>query len=78
MTNMKKHSNANIVSLKFSRLKHEIIINYTDNGIGIQELSPKNGIQNMENRIRGIDGKITFDTDTNRFLKINISFPVKK
>ncbi len=76
MTNMKKHSQANIVSIKFSRENSNINISYTDNGIGIKQLSPKNGLQNMENRINSINGTIIFDTETNNLLKINISFPV--
>ena len=76
MTNMKKHSQANIVSIKFSKDNSRINISYTDNGIGIKQLSPKNGLQNMENRINAINGTIIFDTETNNLLKINISFPV--
>lgn len=76
MTNMKKHSQANIVSIKFSKENSNINISYTDNGIGIKKLSPKNGLQNMENRINTINGTIIFDTETNNLLKINISFPV--
>ncbi|MPS74210.1 MAG: tetratricopeptide repeat-containing sensor histidine kinase [Chryseobacterium sp.] len=76
MTNMKKHSQANIVSIKFSRENSKINISYTDNGIGIENFSPKNGLQNMENRINSINGTIIFDTETNNLLKINISFPV--
>jgi len=76
MTNMKKHSQANKVSLKFTKEKSDINISYTDNGIGIQHFSPKNGLQNMENRINAINGKINFDTETNNLLKINISFPI--
>lgn len=76
MTNMKKHSRASIVSLKFSKENSAINISYTDNGIGIEQLSPKNGLQNMENRINAINGTIIFDKETNNLLKINISFPV--
>lgn len=76
MTNMKKHSHASIVSLKFSKENSKINISYTDNGIGIDQLSPKNGLQNMENRMESINGTIIFDIETNNLLKINISFPV--
>jgi len=76
MTNMKKHSQASIVSLKFSKENSVINISYTDNGVGIDQLSPKNGLQNMENRINAINGTIIFDTETNNLLKINFSFPV--
>lgn len=76
MTNMKKHSQASIVSIKFVKENSTIHISYTDNGIGIKHYSPKNGMQNMENRINAINGTIIFDTETNNLLKIKISFPV--
>jgi len=76
MTNMKKHSQADKVFLKFTNEKSIITISYTDNGIGIKNHIPKNGLQNMENRINSINGKINFDTETNNLLKINITFPI--
>jgi len=76
MTNMKKHSQADKVSLKFLNENSRIFISYIDNGIGINELSPKNGLQNMENRIISINGTINFDTETKNVLKINLSFPL--
>ncbi|MNK31430.1 Sensor histidine kinase ComP [compost metagenome] len=76
MTNMKKHSQADKVFLKFTNENSTINISYTDNGVGIQNHSPKNGLQNMENRINSINGKINFDTETKNLLKINISFPI--
>lgn len=75
MTNMKKHSLADKVFLKFTNENSNINISYTDNGVGIKDNAPKNGLQNMENRIISINGKINFDTETN-LLKINIIFPI--
>lgn len=76
MTNMKKHSQANKVFLKFSKENNYINISYTDNGVGFSDNLPKNGLQNMENRINSINGKINFDTETSNLLKINITFPL--
>ena len=76
MTNMKKHSKADKVFLKFSKDISHINISYTDNGVGLKGHLPKNGLQNMENRINSIYGKINFDTETNNLLKINIKFPI--
>lgn len=74
MTNMKKHSRADKVFLKFYKENDTVNISYTDNGVGMKNHTPKNGVQNMENRIFAINGKINFDTETN-LMKINISFP---
>jgi len=77
MTNMKKHSKADKVRLDFSRENNQINIVYSDNGIGIPEFSPKNGLQNTESRINSIGGTINFDTKTRNGLKITLSFPAK-
>ncbi|MBV8327190.1 hypothetical protein [Chryseobacterium sp.] len=77
LVNMKKHSRASIVSLRFERTNNTIKIYYKDNGIGISgDLIQKNGLTNTGSRIETIDGEITFDTKTEKGLKINISFPV--
>lgn len=77
LVNMKKHSKANRVILKFSRQNNELQINYIDNGVGIKEKQfYKNGLQNVVSRIENLNGEITFDTETETGLKINFSFPV--
>ena len=77
MINMKKHSQANLTVLKFDLKNKNIIINYSDNGIGLGDGKTffKNGLQNVENRISGINGTITFDKKTNKGVKITIVFP---
>jgi signal transduction histidine kinase len=65
------------VIFKFEKINNLIYINYADNGIGIaDELIFKNGLSNTVSRIENINGKITFETKTEKGLKINISFPV--
>lgn len=77
LVNMKKHSEASNVIFKFERINNQINIQYTDNGIGVSdELIFKNGLSNTVSRIENINGKITFETKTEKGLKINLSFPV--
>lgn len=77
MVNMKKHSQADRIVFKFERTDDIVNIRYSDNGIGISEdVIFKNGHRNMDSRIKNANGKITFDTKTEKGLKINISFPV--
>ncbi|WP_334124481.1 tetratricopeptide repeat protein [Empedobacter brevis] len=76
LTNMKKHSEASRVILNFKQEDHQIKINYSDNGIGISELKPKNGLQNTVSRISNLDGDVIFDMENANGLKITITFPV--
>ena len=71
MTNMKKHSNASITVLTFSKEKANIIINYKDDGVG-GDLKKKSGLQNAENRILSVNGTIIFESEINKGFKATI------
>jgi signal transduction histidine kinase len=75
MVNMKKHSNCTLTIIGFSQKEKQIEIHYSDNGKGSEKVNLENGLQNMENRIRGIKGTITFDSEIDKGFKVKISFP---
>ena len=68
MVNMKKHSQASFVVVRFSKTNDSLVITYKDNGIGTT-LNIANGLQNVENRIAAIKGTITFETEVNNGFK---------
>ncbi|WP_282122122.1 tetratricopeptide repeat-containing sensor histidine kinase [Algibacter mikhailovii] len=72
MTNMKKHSKANIVVIGFEQIKHKTQIEYKDNGVGCA-LSIKGGLQNTENRMASINGSINFESSINKGFKAVIT-----
>lgn len=76
MVNMRKHSEASLVAITFQNSKNHYIINYSDNGIGLnmEELIFKNGLANVETRIKSLNGTVTFDTAPNNGFKAFISF----
>lgn len=76
LVNMKKHSQATNVALKFEHDKDRINIYYTDNGVGMPNgVQENNGIRNTGNRIATVGGAIIFDTKVEKGLKIQITFP---
>ena len=75
MTNMKKHSQAETVVLKFNRNEDMVHISYSDNGVGMNDAIKKNGLTNTENRINSIQGTITFENTQEKELEIQLSFP---
>lgn len=76
LTNMKKHSEASRIVLNFKQANQYVFINYSDNGVGISELKPKNGLQNTVSRISSINGDVIFETENKNGLKIIIKFPI--
>lgn len=79
MVNMKKHSKASLIVIKFDiTTSKTLIINYSDNGQGcnMTEIS-KNGLQNMENRITSIKGRINFETEPEKGFKVKITLPIQ-
>jgi tetratricopeptide (TPR) repeat protein len=76
MVNMKKHSQATKVAVRFEEKNNHIYIHYTDNGVGMKEgTQHNNGLRNTGNRIASINGAIIFDLKVEQGLKIQISFP---
>nr|WP_244860603.1 tetratricopeptide repeat-containing sensor histidine kinase [Flavobacterium psychroterrae] len=78
LVNMKKHSNASLVEINFKNLDKYGIINYTDNGngININDITFKNGLHNVENRILSIKGEIDLESFPNKGFKVFIKFPL--
>lgn len=79
MVNMKKHSEASSVAIRFERKADNIKVFYTDNGAGLPEGTIfKNGLTNTGNRIGSIHGSITFGEGTTGGLNIQIQLPVRQ
>jgi tetratricopeptide (TPR) repeat protein len=75
MINMKKHSAAQNVVLKFESHQDMIQIHYLDDGVGLPStFQYGNGLTNTENRIKNIGGQFTFES-TAKGLNIRISIP---
>lgn len=77
MVNMAKHSQAELCMVIFKTKGKNIIISYSDTGVGIgtDKIIFKNGLANAENRIKGIGGSLTFDSNPEKGLKMTIVFP---
>ncbi|MGG3283117.1 PAS domain S-box protein [Paenibacillus solani] len=82
LANATKHSNATEVKLTLSTHSDVVNLNYEDNGVGIdlsQKPDPFNnmGICGMRERVRGMNGKIQFDSTDNGGLAVYISITAK-
>lgn len=76
LINTKKHSQANLVVIDFSEQNHTLVISYSDNGIGLHPIEKrKSGLQNAENRIMAINGKLIFDTVIQNGFKATLLIP---
>jgi signal transduction histidine kinase len=76
LVNMKKHSGANLVMLSFEQTAKSLVIQYTDNGKGIDASQiSKKGLRNAENRILALKGTFIFDTETDKGFKVTIQIP---
>ncbi len=78
MTNMQKHSQANVVKLRFSVINNQLMIKYGDNGVGMsaESLQTKNGLRNTEKRIQAIDGTLIFDSEEEKGFRAEIQIPI--
>lgn len=75
LTNMRKHSDAGMVTLRFGQEKRKLTVRYTDNG-SVRELkNPPHGLHNVENRIREQGGSLTFGVRPERGFRSEIELP---
>lgn len=74
--NMKKHSGATLVVVACKRIKNEYEIIYSDNGVGFSEnkIIYKNGLKNTKNRIKSMNGTLSFENNPERGIKIIFNF----
>jgi signal transduction histidine kinase len=74
--NMKKHSKASLVVLSCKITNNQLEMVYSDNGVGFKEnnIIYKNGLKNMETRIKSIKGTLNFDKQVNNGFKATIRF----
>ena len=73
MVNMKKHSQAKVVSIVFKEHNNKKEIRYVDDGIGfVNEEVKLNGILNVESRIKGIGGSFNFTTSKGNGFKATL------
>lgn len=77
LINTKKHSQAPLVVIDFNEQNKQLIVTFTDNGIGLQNAqNRKSGLQNAENRIRAIKGTLIFDPSYQKGCKAIINIPM--
>lgn len=78
MINMLKHSSGTQVLWRFERSGNQVQILYQDNGIGMEKGQKiSNGLENIENLVSSLHGKIGFSPEKNPGLRIHISFPLR-
>lgn len=76
MVNMKKHSCATSVAIRFAHNNGILQIDYSDNGIGIPTgINYGNGLRNTVSRIKSVGGYISFENMPEKGLQINIIIP---
>ena len=71
LTNMKKHSGASHVVFMFSQNEDTTKISYQDNGMGSDVLKG-NGLLNIKNRIKSINGSVNFESERGHGFKAAI------
>jgi len=63
-----------LVLITFSLPKKMLSVVYQDNGRGVKSLSIKNGLQNMETRIKSVGGIITFESKQEKGFQAKFHF----
>ncbi|ASV30815.1 ATP-binding protein [Maribacter cobaltidurans] len=77
LVNMKKHSEASLVSIQFIKIKNKLRVNYVDNGKGvIKPIDKSSGLLNTENRIKNMKGTFSFDSEPGKGVTVKFTLPI--
>lgn len=77
MVNMKKHSRAEQIVVRFEKLDRKLKIFYKDNGVGLQtDKSEGKGMANTVSRIESLGGEIIFANTLGKGLTVNAVIPL--
>lgn len=75
LTNMRKHSDAELVTLRFGLENRSLSVHYGDNGTQKGTRRP-NGLRNVENRIRVVKGRFTFGFEDGKGFRASFTIPL--
>ncbi len=75
LTNMRKHSDAQFVTLRFGVETGRLSVQYVDNGTQSQTRRP-NGLRNVENRIRVVKGRFKFEFEDGKGFRASFTIPL--
>ena len=82
VNNTIKHAHANKVYIDLNKNKNDLILIYSDDGIGFNIETAMNkktgrGLSNILNRVKSLGGEIELDSDLEKGLNVFISIPVE-
>jgi len=81
LNNAGKHSKASNLYFHIERQEDKVILHYSDDGIGFEteKLTPTYksiGLSGMRERIRSLEGNITFDSSPGKGLHVRLDIPI--
>lgn len=78
LQNIKRQNHATVIAISFKISEKKIAISYTDNGTETknERIILKNSLQNVENRIKTINGTLNFDNNIEKGFKLSFTFPL--
>lgn len=76
--NIKRYSNPTLIVTSFKIIEKNITVIVSDNGTGTKNdrIILENSIQNVENRIKTINGTLNFDNSIEKGVKLIFTFPL--
>lgn len=76
INNSIRHGKAKEISLEIKEQESELIINYTDNGVGFNSKDKKNniglGTKNIESRVEILNGLLTINSEISKGVQVSI------
>ncbi|KFN04513.1 sensor histidine kinase [Bacillus clarus] len=78
LTNAKRHGKASLCEVSLVCSVEQVTLCISDNGIGVNEVSPGFGLLNMKERVEEHGGIIQFESEIERGFRLKVEFPLRE
>ncbi|MED1511978.1 sensor histidine kinase [Bacillus proteolyticus] len=78
LTNAKRHGKASLCEVSLVCSMEQVKLCISDNGMGVNEVSPGFGLLNMKERVEEHGGIIQFESEIEKGFRLKIEFPLRE
>lgn len=78
LTNAKRHGKASLCEVSLTCSMKQVKLCISDNGVGVNEVSPGFGLLNMKERVEEHGGTIQFESEIEKGFQLQIEFPLQE
>jgi signal transduction histidine kinase len=76
LTNVEKHAQASLVTIRLTRKGRRVVLRIEDDGVGGADASRGSGLQGLADRVEALGGRFVVESPRGRGTRLLVQLPV--